>query len=167
MSLFSKAPFCPVCNFGSVVGCQVSDWQSATLLPISCKSVQPVPAWVEELVSPVRHSSDGRMWCQEQSTLSQCPKSTLESRLSKLACYCQCAICRRRRTRLTVVRCCFKNTFQVAFWTITIIPKIEQSILNVTLYFIVLQTVCRPQTRSNLLCNTFASYSNSEERKGI
>ena len=32
---------------------QVSAWQSATLLPISCKSVQPVPAWVEEPVSPV------------------------------------------------------------------------------------------------------------------
>ena len=27
---------------------QVSAWQSQTLLPISCKSVQPVPALVEE-----------------------------------------------------------------------------------------------------------------------
>ncbi len=33
--------------------------QSATLLPISCKSVQPVPAWVEEPVSPVRQPSSG------------------------------------------------------------------------------------------------------------
>ena len=29
-------------------------WLSATLLPISCRSVQPVPAQVEEPVSPVR-----------------------------------------------------------------------------------------------------------------
>ncbi len=35
---------------------QVSAWKSATLLPIGCKSVQPVPARVEEPVSPVRHS---------------------------------------------------------------------------------------------------------------
>ncbi len=33
--------------------CQVSVWQSATLLPISCKSVHPVPSRVEEPVSPV------------------------------------------------------------------------------------------------------------------
>ncbi len=38
---------------------QVSDWQSVTLLPISCKSVQPVPARVEEPVSPARPSSSG------------------------------------------------------------------------------------------------------------
>ncbi len=38
---------------------QVSELQSATLLPISCKSVQPVPARVEEPVSPVRQSSSG------------------------------------------------------------------------------------------------------------
>ncbi len=38
-------------------GLQVSAWQSATLLPISCNSVQPVPARVEEPVSPVRQSS--------------------------------------------------------------------------------------------------------------
>ena len=37
---------------------QVSAWLSATLLPISCKSAQPVPAWLEEPVSrPVRQSS--------------------------------------------------------------------------------------------------------------
>ena len=33
---------------------QVSAWQSTTLLPISCKWVQPVPAWVEEPVNQVR-----------------------------------------------------------------------------------------------------------------
>ncbi len=32
---------------------QVNAWQSATLLPISCKSAQPVPALVEEPVCPV------------------------------------------------------------------------------------------------------------------
>ncbi len=37
----------------------VSVWQSATLLQISCKSVQPVPARVEERVSPVRQFSVG------------------------------------------------------------------------------------------------------------
>ena len=34
----------------SLVG-QVSAWQSVTIVPINCKSVQLVPAWVEELVS--------------------------------------------------------------------------------------------------------------------
>ena len=38
---------------------QVSAWQSPTLLPISCKSVQPVPVRVEETVSLVRQSSSG------------------------------------------------------------------------------------------------------------
>ncbi len=47
---------------------QVSAWQSAALLPISCKSAQPVPAWVEEPVSPVRKAIF--QWF-EQSTLSQ------------------------------------------------------------------------------------------------
>ncbi len=42
-----------------VAVCQVSAWQSATLLPISCKSLQPVPAWVEGPVSPARQSSSG------------------------------------------------------------------------------------------------------------
>ena len=46
------------------ISIQVSAWQSATLLPISCKSAQSVPARVEEPVSPVRQSSSG-------STLSQ------------------------------------------------------------------------------------------------
>ena len=39
--------------------CQVRAWQSAILLPISCKSVQPVPARVEEPVSLIRQSSSG------------------------------------------------------------------------------------------------------------
>ena len=50
---------------------QVSAWQSAALLPISCTSVSPVPSWVEEPVSPVRpvrQSSSGGV--NEQSTLS-------------------------------------------------------------------------------------------------
>ncbi len=38
---------------------QVSAWQSATLLPISCNWLQPVPARVEEPVSPVRQSFSG------------------------------------------------------------------------------------------------------------
>ena len=38
---------------------QVSAWQSTTLLPISCNSVQPVQAWVEEPVSPTSQSSNG------------------------------------------------------------------------------------------------------------
>ena len=45
--------------------CQVSAWQSATLLPISCKSAQPVSTRVEEPVSQVR----------------RCPKPARESRL--------------------------------------------------------------------------------------
>ncbi len=39
--------------------CQVSVWQSATLLPTSCNSVQPVPARVEKPVSLARQSSSG------------------------------------------------------------------------------------------------------------
>ena len=50
---------------------QVSAWQSATLLPISCNSVQPVPAWVKEPVSPVSHSCSSGVTIHEQSTLSQ------------------------------------------------------------------------------------------------
>ena len=54
-------------NFGMPVGfaiykygaSQISAWQSATLLPISCNSVQSVPARIEEPVSPVRQSSTG------------------------------------------------------------------------------------------------------------
>ena len=50
---------------------QVSAWQSATLLPISCKSVQPVPARVEEPVSLVKLSQDalsqhGKVGCENR-----------------------------------------------------------------------------------------------------
>ena len=38
---------------------QISAWQLAIKLPISCKSVQPVPVRVEEPVSPARQSSGG------------------------------------------------------------------------------------------------------------
>ncbi len=38
---------------------QVSAWHHTTLLSISCKSVPPVPARVEEPISPVRQSSSG------------------------------------------------------------------------------------------------------------
>ena len=38
---------------------QVTAWQSVTLLPITCKSVQPLPARVEEPVCPVRQSPSG------------------------------------------------------------------------------------------------------------
>ena len=38
---------------------QVRAWQSAKLLLINCKSVQPVPARVEEPISPVKQSSSG------------------------------------------------------------------------------------------------------------
>ncbi len=48
---------------------QVSAWQSATLLPISCKSVRPVSARVENPVSPVRQSSYGSS--KNNLTLSQ------------------------------------------------------------------------------------------------
>ena len=57
---------------------QVSAWQSATLLPIGCKSVQPVPARVEEPVSPARQSTIhpfprcpklARCYCGENLTL--------------------------------------------------------------------------------------------------
>ena len=46
--------FCKVTLYG-----QVSTWQSATLLPISCKSAQPVTARVDKPVSLVRQSSSG------------------------------------------------------------------------------------------------------------
>ncbi len=45
--------FVGLCSSSSSFG-QISVWQSATLLPISCKSVPPVPAWVEEPGSSVR-----------------------------------------------------------------------------------------------------------------
>ena len=60
---------------------QVSAWKSATLLPISCKLVQPVPAGVEEPVRLVRQSSSG--W--KIHSFPRCPKPAREGRLSKLA----------------------------------------------------------------------------------
>ena len=48
-----------------IVLSQVSAWQSVTLLPISCKSVQPVPARVKE---PNGHS---KAICHEQPTVFQ------------------------------------------------------------------------------------------------
>ena len=51
------------------ISCQVRAWQSATLLPISCKAVLPVPARVEEPISPSK--AIFKRWCYEQSTLSQ------------------------------------------------------------------------------------------------
>ena len=79
---------------------QVSVWQSATLLPISCNSVQPVPTWVEEPVSPVRQSSsDGPRTIHP---FPRCPKAALESRLSKLVVYYWCVFRHRRRTRTII-----------------------------------------------------------------
>ena len=51
---------------------QVSAWQTATLLSISCKLVQPVPAWVDEPVSLVRQSSRGVP--QTLQLFLRCPK---------------------------------------------------------------------------------------------
>ncbi len=80
---------------------QVSACQSATLQPISCKSVQPVPARVDEPVSPVRQSSSGG----EQSTLSpRCPKPAWESRLSKLT-YTSAQSAAGWKTRKTTTAC--------------------------------------------------------------
>ncbi len=73
-----------------------SAWQSATLLPISCKSVQPVPVWVEEPVSSVRQSSSsgatnnppfpkfhfsqhGRVGCQNWLVLPGCIPTQAEN----------------------------------------------------------------------------------------
>ena len=68
--------------------CQVSAWQSATMLPISCKSVQPVPARVEQPVSSVRHLV--LVAPQTIHPLPRCPKPARESRLSNLVVYYQC-----------------------------------------------------------------------------
>ncbi len=38
----------PILQVGVTITGQVSIWQSATLLPISCKYLQPVPDWVEQ-----------------------------------------------------------------------------------------------------------------------
>ena len=74
----------------------VCAWQSAIQLLISYKSVQPVPARVEEPVSHI-----GNLLVVVPRTIHPfpgCPKPVRESRLSKLA-YCQCVFRRRRRTR--------------------------------------------------------------------
>ncbi len=63
-------------------------WQSATLLPISCKSVQPVPARVEELVSPVRQFLV--VVARTIHPFPRCSKPAREIRLSKPTEYCQC-----------------------------------------------------------------------------
>ena len=80
--------------------CQVSAWpQSAALLPISSKSVQPVQARVEEPVA-----QKGNLLVVVSRIIHpfpRYPKSARERRLSKLAQLCQCAIRRRRRTRNT------------------------------------------------------------------
>ena len=83
---------------------QVSARQSATLLLISCRSVQPVPARVEEPVSPVRQSSSGGV-TKNIHPFPRRPKPARESRLSKLAFSCQCVFRHRRRTRPTTTLC--------------------------------------------------------------
>ncbi len=84
----------------TVILCQVSAWQSAMLLPISCKSVQPVPSRVEEPVSSTRPSSSAVV-PQTIHPFPRCSKPARESRLSKLVGYYQyqCVFRRRRRTR--------------------------------------------------------------------
>ncbi len=48
-------------HFGLPTTClgQANAWQSATLLPIRCKLVPPVPSRVEEPISPLRQSFSG------------------------------------------------------------------------------------------------------------
>ena len=58
----SKPRFKPIYNFFQgkyLYPDQVSVWQLVTLHTKSCKSVQLVPAWVEEPVNPVRQFSSG------------------------------------------------------------------------------------------------------------
>ena len=70
--------------------------------PISCKphlyTVQLVPARVED---PIKASSGGLVVSRTIHPFPRCPKPAWESRLSKLAFWCQCVFRRRRRTRLT------------------------------------------------------------------
>ena len=54
--VFISPPEEKFCELVSISG-QVSAWQSATLLPIRCKSVQPVPARVDEPASLLSQSS--------------------------------------------------------------------------------------------------------------
>ena len=76
-----------ICN----MQCQVSVWQLATLLPISCKSVlaQPSKAIFQQ------------QCCREQSTLSQDALSQYRVVGGQNFCY-QCVFRRRRRTRPTI-----------------------------------------------------------------
>ena len=70
-----------ICYIPSAFG-QVSVWQSATLVPTSCKSVQSVPARVEEPVSLVV-----LLRTSQQSILSQDALSTRPVRESRLSFY--------------------------------------------------------------------------------
>ncbi len=62
MALFVAivSPWCAVAlSSSNTPGCRVSAWQSATLLPISCKSVQqPVPATIASEYSAARGEHD-------------------------------------------------------------------------------------------------------------
>ncbi len=75
----------------SSLECQVSVWQSATLLPISCKSVQPVPAWVKRARNPVRQWTPLSPRCLKPFQV----KVGVETRIE----FGQWAFRRRRRTR--------------------------------------------------------------------
>ena len=68
---------------------------------ISCKLVQPVPARVEETVSPVRSSSSGS--ATNNPPFPKKPARESTSRLSKLVVYHQCVFRRRRRIRLIII----------------------------------------------------------------
>ncbi len=58
---------------------------------------------LEEPVSPVRQSLSGVVVVPRTiHPFPRCPKPARESRLSKLAFYCQCVFRRRRRTRPTI-----------------------------------------------------------------
>ncbi len=89
-----------------LVPSQVNAWQSVTLLPISCKSIPPVPARVEEPGSPERQKVVSRT----KQPFSRCPKPARKSRISKMASLCQCVLCRRRRTRPTLFSCTCSKT---------------------------------------------------------
>ncbi len=92
VTLLHKSDSATYWQFSSVS--QVNAWQSATLLPISCTSVQPVPARVEEPVSSVRQSSSG-------GTRNNPPFPKMPYLLLKLVVYYQCVLRRKRRTRPT------------------------------------------------------------------
>ena len=92
-----------------VKGGQFWAWQSATLLPISCKSVQLFPAREEEPVSSVRQSSSGGA--------TNTP--------GKVGCqnwHCQCVFRPRRRTQPTRVKggglSCWSDFWKVFAWKV-------------------------------------------------